>query len=170
MKKLFKIAALIVVSSLSALAAPMFSFTSSMKMNAMMKGDTIELSAYPNAKLVYRSVAGSKATLVFEGANGKTVFAYYEAAFKKQGWKAGEAMMGGDKKPADTMDKPAGAMDKPADAMDKPAGAMDKPEAMMGSAMMKDGSFQGHYTTKGHTLAIGVIVKDGKTFANFGVK
>jgi hypothetical protein len=184
MNKSLKIAALMVVSAATlVLAAPTFSFTTSSKMNAMMKGSTIELSAYPKARLVFKSVTGSKATLVYQGTDAKGAFNFYAAAFKAEGWKTGEAMMAGGEtmtKPADTMTKPtdttASGDTKPADTMTKPADTMagsetmKKDDATMGSAMMKDGTFQGHYNSSGHTLGISVSVKDGKTFAHFGVK
>jgi hypothetical protein len=75
------------------LAAPTFSFSTSASMNAMMSKDVIQLTAYPKLKLLSRDIMGSKATLTYTGSDAKGAFAYYEAAFKKEGWKSGDAMM-----------------------------------------------------------------------------
>jgi hypothetical protein len=173
-----------------ALAAPMFKFSGDPKMNAMMMADTIDLTAYPKLPLVFKSLNGAKATLVYKGADAGKVYAFYDKAFKSEGWK--DAPMGavaGDNmtKPDDTMTKPADdtmtqpaddTMTKPADTMAKPADTMAKPDTMtktdtMMSAegmKMKDGSYQGHYTFKKMNLGVTTLVKDGKTFAYFNVK
>jgi hypothetical protein len=181
-----------------ALAAPMFKFSSDPKMNAMMMADTIDLTAYPKLPLVFKALNGAKATLVYKGADAGKVYAFYDKAFKSEGWKdapmgamAGDTMTkpAGDTmtKPADdTMTKPADdgmtkpddSMAKPADTMTKPADTMAKPDTMtktdtMMSAegmKMKDGSYQGHYTFKKMNLGVTTLVKDGKTFAYFNVK
>jgi hypothetical protein len=181
-----------------ALAAPMFKFSSDPKMNAMMMADTIDLTAYPKLPLVFKALNGAKATLVYKGADAGKVYAFYDKAFKSEGWKdapmgamAGDTMTkpAGDTmtKPADdTMTKPADdgmtkpddLMAKPADTMTKPADTMAKPDTMtktdtMMSAegmKMKDGSYQGHYTFKKMNLGVTTLVKDGKTFAYFNVK
>ncbi len=186
MKKLTRMS-LIAVAVLVpvALAAPMFKFSADPKMNAMMMADTIELTAYPKLPLVFKSIAGAKATLVYKGADAGTVYAFYDKAFKSEGWKdapmgamAGDTMTktAGDTmtKPADdTMTKPADdTMTKPADTMAKPADTMTKTDTMMGAEnmKMKDGSYQGHYTFKKMNLGVTTQVKDGKTIAYFNVK
>jgi hypothetical protein len=199
MKKLARMS-LIAVAVLVpvALAAPMFKFSSDPKMNAMMMADTIDLTAYPKLPLIYKSLNGAKATLVYKGADAGKVYAFYDKAFKSEGWKdAPMGAMAGDtmNKPADTMTKPADdtmtkpaddtmtkpaddTMTKPADTMTKPADTMAKPDTMtktdtMMSAegmKMKDGSYQGHYTFKKMNLGVTTLVKDGKTFAYFNVK
>jgi hypothetical protein len=174
-----------------ALAAPMFKFSSDPKMNAMMMANTIDLTAYPKLPLVFKSLNGAKATLVYKGADAGKVYAFYDKAFKSEGWKdapigamAGDTMTkpAGDTmtKPADdTMTKPADdGMTKPADTMTKPDDSMAKPDTMtktdtMMSAegmKMKDGSYQGHYSFKKMNLGVTTLVKDGKTFAYFNVK
>jgi hypothetical protein len=147
--------------------------------------------------LIYKSLNGAKATLVYKGADAGKVYAFYDKAFKSEGWKdAPMGAMAGDtmNKPADTMNKPADdtmtkpaddtmtkpadTMTKPADTMTKPADTMAKPDTMtktdtMMSAegmKMKDGSYQGHYTFKKMNLGVTTLVKDGKTFAYFNVK
>ena len=159
-----------------ALAAPVFKFSSDPKMNAMMIADTIDLTAYPKLPLVFKALNGAKATLVYKGADAGNVYAFYDKAFKSEGWKdAPMGAMAGDtmNKPADTMTKPADdTMTKPADTMAKPADTMTKPDAMMSAEgmKMKDGSYQGHYTFKKMNLGLTTLVKDGKTFAYFNVK
>jgi hypothetical protein len=191
MKKLARMS-LIAVAVLVpvALAAPMFKFSSDPKMNAMMMADTIDLTAYPKLPLVFKALNGAKATLVYKGADAGKVYAYYDKAFKSEGWKdapmgamAGDTMTkpAGDTmtKPADdTMTKPADTMTKPADTMTKPADTMAKPDTMTKTDTMmsaegmkvKDGSYQGHYTFKKMNLGLTTLVKDGKTFAYFNVK
>jgi hypothetical protein len=134
MKKLARMS-LIAVAVLVpvALAAPMFKFSSDPKMNAMMAADTIDLTAYPKLPLIFKSVNGAKATLVYKGADAGKVYAFYDKALKSEGWKdAPMGAMAGDtmNKPAgDTMTKPADTMTKPADdTMTKPADTMTKPE------------------------------------------
>ena len=173
-----------------ALAAPVFKFSSDPKMNAMMTADTIDLTAYPKLPLVFKALNGAKATLVYKGADAGNVYAFYDKAFKSEGWKdAPMGAMAGDtmNKPADTMTKPADTMTKPddtmtkpaddtmtkpADTMAKPADTMTKPDAMMSAEgmKMKDGSYQGHYTFKKMNLGLTTLVKDGKTFAYFNVR
>jgi hypothetical protein len=143
----FAVAALLVGGV--SLAAPMFAFSTSNTANAMMKADTINLSAYPKLKLLAKDIMGARATLTYTGTDAKGVFNFYEAAFKKEGWKVGAAMVA---KPGDTMSKPAGTMDKPG-------------EAMMGSKPL-----EGTYALGGHTLETTVNAKDGKTVAQFSVK
>jgi hypothetical protein len=185
MKKLARMS-LIAVAVLVpvALAAPMFKFSSDPKMNAMMMADTIDLTAYPKLPLVFKALNGAKATLVYKGADAGKVYAYYDKAFKSEGWKdAPMGAMAGDTmtKPAgDTMTKPADdTMTKPADdTMTKPADTMAKPDTMTKTDTMmsaegmkvKDGSYQGHYTFKKMNLGLTTLVKDGKTFAYFNVK
>lgn len=158
-----------------ALAAPMFKFSSDPKMNAMMTADTIDLTAYPKLPLVFKSTAGAKATLVYKGADAGSVYAFYDKAFKSEGWKdAPMTAMAGDTmtKPADTMTKPADdTMTKPADTMAK-TDTMTKSDTMMSAEgmKMKDGSYQGHYSFKKMNLGLTTLVKDGKTFAYFNVK
>jgi hypothetical protein len=157
-----------------ALAAPMFKFSSNPKMNAMMMADTIELTAYSGLPLVFKSIAGSKATLVYQGVEAGKVYAFYDKAFKSEGWK--DAPMGA--MAGDTMTKPAGdTMTKPDDSMAKPADTMTKTDTMTTDTMMsaesmkmKDGSYQGHYSFKKMNLGLSTLVKDGKTFAYFNVK
>jgi hypothetical protein len=159
-----------------ALAAPMFKFSSDPKMNAMMMADTIDLTAYPKLPLVFKAINGAKATLVYKGADAGKVYAFYDTAFKSEGWK--DAPMGamvGDTmtKPAgDTMTKPDDSMAKPEDTMTKPADTMTKSDTMMSAEGMKtkDGSYQGHYTFKKMNLGLTTLVTDGKTFAYFNVK
>jgi hypothetical protein len=179
-----------------ALAAPMFKFSSDPKMNAMMMADTIDLTAYPKLPLIFKAINGAKATLVYKGADAGKVYAFYDQAFKSEGWKdAPMTAMAGDTmtKPADdTMTKPADdgmtkpddSMTKPADmmaktdTMTKPADTMTKPDTMTKSdtmmsaegMKMKDGSYQGHYSFKKMNLGLTTLVKDGKTFAYFNVK
>ena len=183
MKKLARMS-LIAVAVLVpvALAAPMFKFSSNSKANAMMMADTIELTAYLKLPLVFKSMNGAKATLVYKGADAGMVYAFYDKAFKSEGWKdAPMGAMAGDTmnkpadtmtKPADTMTKPADTMTKPADTMTKPADTMTKTDTMMSAEGMKvkDGSYQGHYTFKKMNLGLTTLVKDGKTFAYFNVK
>jgi hypothetical protein len=191
MKKLARMS-LIAVAVLVpvALAAPMFKFSSDPKMNAMMAADTIDLTAYPKLPLIFKSVNGAKATLVYKGADAGKVYAFYDKALKSEGWKdapmgamAGDTMNkpAGDTmtkpadtmtKPADTMTKPADTMTKPADTMTKPADTMTKTDTMMSAEgmKMKDGSYQGHYSFKKMNLGLTTLVKDGKTFAYFNVK
>ena len=176
MKKLARMS-LIAVAVLVpvALAAPMFKFSSNPKANAMMMADTIELTAYLKLPLVFKSMNGAKATLVYKGADAGMVYAFYDKAFKSEGWKdAPMGAMAGDtmNKPADTMTKPADTMTKPADTMTKPADTMTKTDTMMSAEGMKvkDGSYQGHYTFKKMNLGLTTLVKDGKTFAYFNVK
>lgn len=157
------------------LAAPMFKFSGDPKMNAMMMADTIDLTAYPKLPLIYKSLNGAKATLVYKGADAGKVYAFYDKAFKSEGWKdAPMGAMAGDTmtKPADdTMMKPEDTMTKPADTMAKPD-TMTKTDTMMSAEgmKMKDGSYQGHYTFKKMNLGVTTLVKDGKTFAYFNVK
>ena len=173
-----------------ALAAPMFKFSSDPKMNAMMSADTIDLTAYPKLPLVFKAVNGANATLVYKGADASNVYAFYDKAFKSEGWKdapmgamAGDTMTkpAGDTmtKPADdTMTKPSDTMTKPDDSMTKPSDTMAKPDTMtktdtmMGieGMKMKDGSYQGHYTFKKMNLGLTTLIKDGKTFTYFNVK
>jgi hypothetical protein len=192
MKKLARMS-LIAVAVLVpvALAAPMFKFSSDPKMNAMMAADTIDLTAYPKLPLIFKSVNGAKATLVYKGADAGKVYAFYDKALKSEGWKdAPMGAMAGDtmNKPAgdtmtkpadtmtkpadDTMTKPADTMTKPADTMTKPADTMTKTDTMMSAEgmKMKDGSYQGHYSFKKMNLGLTTLVKDGKTFAYFNVK
>ena len=169
MKKLARMS-LIAVAVLVpvALAAPMFKFSSNPKANAMMMADTIELTAYLKLPLVFKSMNGAKATLVYKGANAGMVYAFYDKAFKSEGWK--DAPMGA--MAGDTMNKPVDTMTKPADTMTKPADTMTKTDTMMSAEGMKvkDGSYQGHYTFKKMNLGLTTLVKDGKTFAYFNVK
>jgi hypothetical protein len=170
MKKLARMS-LIAVAVLVpvALAAPMFKFSSDPKMNAMMAADTIDLTAYPKLPLIFKSVNGAKATLVYKGADAGKVYAFYDKALKSEGWK--DAPMGA--MAGDTMNKPAGdTMTKPADTMTKPADTMTKTDTMMSAEgmKMKDGSYQGHYSFKKMNLGLTTLVKDGKTFAYFNVK
>jgi hypothetical protein len=160
-----------------ALAAPMFKFSSDPKMNAMMMADTIDLTAYPKLPLVFKALNGAKATLVYKGADAGKVYAFYDQAFKSEGWKdAPMGAMAGDTmtKPADdSMTKPSDdTMTKPADTMTKPADTMTKSDTMMSAEgmKMKDGSYQGHYNFKKMNLGVTTLVKDGKTFAYFNVK
>jgi hypothetical protein len=167
-----------------ALAAPMFKFSSDPKMNAMMMADTIDLTAYPKLPLVFKALNGARATLVYKGADAGKVYAFYDQAFKSEGWKdAPMGAMAGDtmNKPGDTMTKPADdtmtkpaddTMTKPADTMTKPADTMIKTDTMMSAEgmKMKDGSYQGHYTFKKMNLGVTTLVKEGKTFAYFNVK
>jgi hypothetical protein len=171
MKKLARMS-LIAVAVLVpvALAAPMFKFSSDPKMNAMMAADTIDLTAYPKLPLIFKSVNGMRATLVYKGADAGKVYAFYDKALKSEGWK--DAPMGA--MAGDTMNKPAGdTMTKPADdTMTKPADTMTKTDTMMSAEgmKMKDGSYQGHYSFKKMNLGLTTMVKDGKTFAYFNVK
>lgn len=144
-----------------AIAAPVFKFSADPKANLMMMGQTIELSAYPKAKLLARSVTDSKATLVYAGSNASGVYAFYDQALKSEGWKDAPAMMasGDTMKSADTMTKTTGTM-KSGDTMKSGVEAMK----------MKDGSYQGHYTLKNYSLALSTAVKDGKVNVNLSVK
>ncbi len=187
MKKLARmslIAAVVLVPI--ALAAPVFKFSTDPKANAMMMADTIELTAYPKLPLVFKALNGAKATLVYKGTDAGKVYAFYDKAFKSEGWK--DAPMGAMMKPADTMTKPADdtmtkpaddttkptdTMTKPADdTMMKPADTMTKPDAMMSAEgmKMKDGSYQGHYTFKKMNLGLTTVVKNGKVVTYFNVK
>jgi hypothetical protein len=172
-----------------ALAAPVFKFSSDPKMNAMMTADTIDLSAYPKLPLIYKALNGSKATLVYKGADAGKVYAFYDKAFKSEGWKDAPmgAMMAGDtmNKPAgdtmtkpadtmtkpadDTMTKPADTMDKPADTMTKPSDTMTKPDAMTKPA---DTMTKGDTMTKPDTMmsAEGMKMKDGSYQGHYTFK
>jgi hypothetical protein len=184
MKKLARMS-LIAVAVLVpvALAAPIFKFSNDPKMNAMMMADTIDLTAYPKLPLVFKALNGAKATLVYKGADAGKVYAFYDKAFKSEGWKdapmgamAGDTMNkpAGDTmtKPADTMTKPADdtmtkpsddTMTKPADTMTKPADTMTKPADTMAKS---------DTMTKTDTMmsAEGMKMKDGSYQGHYTFK
>jgi hypothetical protein len=144
-----------VLATSLAFAAPVFKFSTDPKANLMMMGQTIELSAYPKAKLLAKSISDSKASFVYAGSDASGVYAFYDKALKSEGWKDAPAMKSGD------------AMDKPADTMTKPADTMMKGVEGM---KMKDGSYQGHYALKNYTLALSTALKNGKVSVNLSVK
>jgi len=152
-----------------AIAAPSFKFSTDPKANLMMMGQTIELSAYPKAKLISRKISNSKASFVYAGSDASGVYAFYDKALKAEGWKDAPAMMAS----SDTMKKTGDAMTKPADTMTKTTGTMKSGDTMMKGVegmKMKDGSYQGHYTLKNYTLALSTAVKAGKVDVNLSVK
>ncbi len=111
------VAAAVVVSSL-ALAAPSFAFVKDAGMNGMMGTmggkDVIELAAVPGMSLKAKNVSADHATFIYAAKDadkdGHAVFAFYEKALLKEGWKAA-GMMGA---MADgTMKKDEAAMMKP---------------------------------------------------------
>jgi uncharacterized protein with FMN-binding domain len=170
----------VVLATSLALAAPVFKFSTDPKANLMMMGQTIELSAYPKAKLLAKSISNSNASFVYSGSDAAGVYAFYDKALKSEGWKDAPAMKSGDTmktgdatksgdtmKTGDAMNKPAGTMDKPADIMTKTGDTMMKGVESM---KMKDGSYQGHYTLKNYTLALSTAVKGGKVNVNLSVK
>jgi uncharacterized protein with FMN-binding domain len=170
-----------VLATSIAFAAPVFKFSTDQKANLMMMGQTIELSAYPKAKLLAKSISDSKASFVYAGSDASGVYVFYDKALKSEGWKDAPAMKSGDtmktgdtmNKPADTMTKPADTMDKPAETMTKTGDTMKSGDTMMKGAegmKMKDGSYQGHYTLKTFNLGLSTSVKDGKVYVNFNVK
>lgn len=167
-----------VLATSIALAAPVFKFSTDPKANLMMMGQTIELSAYPKAKLLAKTVTDSRATLVYAGSDASGAYAFYDKALKSEGWKDAPAMKSGDTmKTGDTMKsgdttKADGTMTKTDDTM-KSGDAMKSGDTMMKGVegmKMKDGSYQGHYSLKTYTLALSTSVKDGKVYVNFGVK
>lgn len=87
MKKVL-IAALsaIVLATSLALATPVFSFSPDAKMN-LMKGETIQLSAYPMLKLAYWHINKTKATFIYSGTDAKGVYEFYDQALGAEGWK-----------------------------------------------------------------------------------
>jgi hypothetical protein len=112
------VAAAVVVSSL-ALAAPSFAFVKDAGMNGMMGTmggkDVIELAAVPGMSLKAKNVSASHATFIYAAKDadkdGHAVFAFYEKALLKEGWKA--AGMMGAMTDNSTMKKDEGAMMKP---------------------------------------------------------
>jgi hypothetical protein len=156
-----------VLATSIAFAAPVFKFSTDQKANLMMMGQTIELSAYPKAKLLAKSISDSKASFVYAGSDASGVYAFYDKALKSEGWKDAPAMKSGDTmKTGDTMNKPADTMTKTGDAMKSGDTMMKGAEGMK----MKDGSYQGHYTLKTFNLGLSTSVKDGKVYVNFNVK
>ena len=143
MNRFTRMALVAVLAGGLAAAAPGFSFTTDAKMNAMMSNDAIGLSAYPKLKLLARSVQGSRATLVYAGEDAAGAFAFYDKAFKAEGWKEAHAMMAGS---------------------DKAAGGA------MAGAMMKDGSYAGRYEMKAYSLGLSSRAASGKTHVDFSVK
>jgi uncharacterized protein with FMN-binding domain len=155
-----------VLATSFALAAPVFKFSTDPKANLMMMGQTIELSAYPKAKLLAKSISNSNASFVYSGSDAAGVYAFYDKALKSEGWKDAPAMKSGD-----TM-KSADDTKKPADTMTKTTDTMKSGDTMKGveSMKMKDGSYQGHYALKNYTLALSTAVKNGKVSVNLSVK
>jgi hypothetical protein len=80
------LSALVLATSL-ALATPVFSFSPDPKMNLMMKGETIQLSAYPMLKLAYWHINQTKATFIYNGTDAKGVYEFYDQALGAEGWK-----------------------------------------------------------------------------------
>ena len=196
-----KINSTIGLTLLSALAAgslalaaslPTFGFSKQAGDNMMTMGNTIELSAAPNMRLLSHSEAGQKATLVYAGADAKAVFAFYDAALRGEGWKTdtamkmpGDAMAGksGDTmmaKPGDKMTGKAGdtMTAKPGDTMAGKAGDTmaakpgDKMTGKAGDAMagkdamtmtMMNGGYDGYYVQKGLKLDLRSVAKNGRT-------
>jgi hypothetical protein len=174
MKKGILIVSVFVLASI-ALAAPMFKFGKDEGSNMMMKGETINISAYPKFKLLAKNINNKSAILIYEGKVAHDPFAYYEAALQKDGWKlADDAMMKpgdtmakpgdtmakpGDTmaKPGDTMAKPGDTMAKPGDTMAKPGDTMAKPGDTMAKgddAMMMKKSFEAKFTLKNYTITL----------------
>ncbi len=170
-----------------ALAAtlPTFGFSKSAGDNMMTMGNTIELTAAPNMKLLSHSEQGQKATLVYASADAKAAFAFYDAALRGEGWKTdtamkmpGDAMAGkpgevmtgkaGDKmtgKAGDTMAaKPGEVMTgKAGDVMTGKAGdTMAGKDAMSGMVMVK-GGLEGYYVQKSLKLDLRSEAKNGRT-------
>ncbi len=174
-----------VLATSLALAAPVFKFSTDPKANLMMMGQTIELSAYPKAKLLAKSISNSNASFVYSGSDAAGVYAFYDKALKSEGWKdapamkssdtmkSGDTMKTGDAtKSGDTM-KSADDTKKPADTMTKTGDTMKSGDTMMKGVegmKMKDGSYQGHYALKNYTLALSTAVKNGKVSVNLSVK
>jgi hypothetical protein len=160
MKKGILIVSALVLSGI-ALAAPIFKFGKDEGSNMMMKGETINISAYPKFKLLAKNIVNKSAILIYEGKVAHDPFAYYEAALQKDGWKlANDAMMKpGDTmaKPGDTMAKPGDTMAKPGDTMAKPGDTMAKPGDTMAKgddAMMMKKSFEAKFTMKNYTITL----------------
>jgi pentapeptide MXKDX repeat protein len=136
-----------------ALAAPSFVFGKDAAGNMMMKGETIAIAAAPSIKLLGRNITKQSAILIYE-TKSKTaahdLFAFYEQALMKDGWKNAAAMksdaMKGDAMMGDTMkpDAMKGDAMKP-DAMKGDAMKPDamKPDAMMGGTMKPDAMMGG---------------------------
>jgi hypothetical protein len=167
-----------VLATSLALAAPSFKFSTDPKANLMMMGQTIELSAYPKAKLLSKSISNSKASFVYAGSDAAGVYAFYDKALKSEGWKDAPMMKDGSMKSGDTTKsggtmKSADATKKPADTMTKTTDTMKSGDTMMKGVegmKMKDGSYQGHYALKNYTLALSTAVTNGKVNVNLSVK
>ncbi len=82
----------VVLATSLAFAAPVFSFSADPKMNLMMKGETIQLSAYPTLKLAYWHINKTKATFIYNGTDVKGVYDFYDHALGAEGWKDAPVM------------------------------------------------------------------------------
>jgi len=87
MKKILIVVASAALMFSLAFAAPVFNFSKDAKMNLMMKGQVIQLAADPMLKLSYWHINKSIATLVFQGADVKGLYDFYDMALGAQGWK-----------------------------------------------------------------------------------
>ncbi len=87
MKKIITALVSVALATSFALAAPVFQFSPEAKMNLMMKGETIQLSADPMLKLIYWHINKTKATFIYGGTDAKGAYAFYDGALGKEGWK-----------------------------------------------------------------------------------
>lgn len=82
----------VVLATSLALATPVFTFSPDPKMNLMMQGETIQLSAYPMLTLSYWHINQTKATFIYKGTDAKGVYEFYDQALGAEGWKDAPAM------------------------------------------------------------------------------
>jgi opacity protein-like surface antigen len=85
------LSALVLATSL-AFAAPVFTFSADPKMNLMMNGETIQLSAYPTLTLSYWHINKTKATFIYNGTDANGVYEFYDHALGAEGWKDAPGM------------------------------------------------------------------------------
>lgn len=91
-KMLAMLVSVVVLATSLALAAPVFVFSTDPAMNLMMKGETIQLSAYPKLKLSYWHINPTKATFIYQGTDVKDAYDFYDQSLGKEGWKDAPAM------------------------------------------------------------------------------
>ncbi len=92
MKKAIALAVSAVVVLGLAFAAPVFDLSKDVKMNLVMKGETIELAVPTVLKLGYWHINKSKATFIFDGGDVGGIYDFYDMALGAQGWKDAPVM------------------------------------------------------------------------------
>ena len=69
------------------MGAPMLKYTGMPGMNMMMSGNTVEFTKAPGYKLMNYSYNMHSATLIYQSANAKGLFDFYNKAIMAEGWK-----------------------------------------------------------------------------------